>query len=158
MHAVQRSRRLLCAKALGYDSTRKKLRFGLVGQSKALSAPLPKHLGHADNPFVPRKPLVALVHGTSRVDKEWPLEHWIALGRRLNDAGFGVSLPPRGRPRTGHQPGDCSRARRGLGAARRGAGCADRHLGPLRGRGGCGQRGEPYRCGAGLAPRADLQL
>jgi len=37
-----------------------------------------------------------MVHGTSRVDKEWPLEHWIALGRRLNDAGFGVSLPHAG--------------------------------------------------------------
>ena len=91
VHAVQRGR-LLCAKALGYTPA-DALRFGLVGKDCALSAPLPKHLGHAENPFVPRKPLVALVHGTSRADKEWPLDHWVALGRRLNNAGFCVACP-----------------------------------------------------------------
>ncbi len=94
VHAVQRGR-LLCAQALGYTPA-EVLRFGLSGQSGGLSAPLPKHLGHIDNPFLPRKPLVALVHGTSRADKEWPLEHWIALGRRLMDAGFGIALPHAG--------------------------------------------------------------
>jgi heptosyltransferase-1 len=94
VHAVQRGR-LLAAQALGYPLP-DALCFGLRGQGPGLSAPLPKHLGHLDNPFVPRKPLVALVHGTSRADKEWPLEHWIALGRRLQDAGFGVALPHAG--------------------------------------------------------------
>ena len=37
--------------------------------------------------------MVALVHGTSRADKQWPLEHWRELAQRLNDAGFGVALP-----------------------------------------------------------------
>lgn len=94
VHAVERGR-LLCAAALGYTPT-PTLRFGLVGQAQGLHAPLPKHLGHAQNPFVPRKPLVALVHGTSRTDKEWPLENWIALGARLNNAGFGIALPHAG--------------------------------------------------------------
>jgi heptosyltransferase-1 len=37
--------------------------------------------------------MVALVHGTSRADKQWPLEHWRELSLRLNEAGFGVALP-----------------------------------------------------------------
>ncbi len=37
-------------------------------------------------------PVVALVHGTSRADKAWPLAHWVALGQRLNAAGFEVAL------------------------------------------------------------------
>lgn len=37
--------------------------------------------------------MVALVHGTSRVDKQWPLAHWRELAQRLNDDGFGVALP-----------------------------------------------------------------
>ena len=76
VHAVQRSR-LLCAAALGYALTGPAV-FGL--QARALAtAP------HA-------KPLVVLVHGTSRRDKEWPQDHWRALGQRLNAAGYRVAL------------------------------------------------------------------
>ena len=39
------------------------------------------------------RPVVALVHGTSRADKEWPRDHWVALGERLEQAGFAVGLP-----------------------------------------------------------------
>lgn len=47
-------------------------------------------LGHAQ----PQHPLtVALVHGTSRADKEWPEDHWIELGRRLQQAGLQLRLP-----------------------------------------------------------------
>ena len=35
---------------------------------------------------------VALVHGTSRADKQWPLENWVELGQRLNAQGFQVAL------------------------------------------------------------------
>jgi heptosyltransferase-1 len=35
---------------------------------------------------------VAFVHGTSRADKEWPFEHWVALGQRLKAQGLGVDL------------------------------------------------------------------
>ena len=37
--------------------------------------------------------MVALVHGTSRADKQWPLAHWRELAQRLNDAGYAVALP-----------------------------------------------------------------
>jgi heptosyltransferase-1 len=54
--------------------------------------PCAPHLGQGSNPFAPRKPVVALVHGTSRADKEWPLACWIDLGQRLNHSGFTVAL------------------------------------------------------------------
>lgn len=73
IHAVARGR-VLCATALGYDLPAS-LRYGL-GQAAAQ-----------------RKPLVALVHGTSRADKEWPLSHWHDLGLRLKQQGFDVVLP-----------------------------------------------------------------
>ena len=32
------------------------------------------------------------VHGTSRADKEWPLDHWIDLGQRLAARGGTIAL------------------------------------------------------------------
>lgn len=97
VHAVQRSR-LVCAKALGY-ALQGEPDFGLRAGALALAQPqarpqnslLPAS-GAAANPFAPRKAVVALVHGTSRADKEWPLQSWIELGRRLNHSGFCVAL------------------------------------------------------------------
>ncbi len=90
VHAVQRSR-LLCAAAFKY-ALPSSMRFGLVAGTQAV-LPLPEaHQGFAVNSFAPRKPVVALVHGTSRADKQWPLAHWVALGQRLNHSGFGVAL------------------------------------------------------------------
>ena len=83
VHAVNRSR-IVCAQALGYHYTGAPV-CGLVPQGLAL---LP-----AGKPLVPAKPCVALVHGTSRADKEWPLQHWVALGQRLNQSGYSVALP-----------------------------------------------------------------
>ena len=85
-HAVTRSR-ALCAQALHYHLP-DALDFGLLAQ--AAQAPL------ASIKMAPAPGLhgvVALVHGTSRADKQWPLAHWRALAQRLNDAGFGVVLP-----------------------------------------------------------------
>jgi heptosyltransferase-1 len=96
VHAVQRSR-VLCAQALGYD-LQGEAQFGLcpgnlaVPQPQARVGHLLAHPGASINPFAPRKAVVALVHGTSRQDKEWPLAHWIALGQRLNASGFCVAL------------------------------------------------------------------
>jgi heptosyltransferase-1 len=73
IHAVDRSR-VLCAQALGY-AVPAQLNFGL-GQAAVHS-----------------KPYVVLVHGTSRADKEWPLNHWYELGLRLKQAGLDVALP-----------------------------------------------------------------
>jgi heptosyltransferase-1 len=77
IHAVDRGR-VLCAQALGY------------------AAPAPLHYGlgqTVESAVAPRKPIVVLVHGTSRADKEWPLSHWYALGQRLKQRGLDVALP-----------------------------------------------------------------
>lgn len=89
VHAVQRSR-ILCAASLGYDLQGSAL-CGLKPGDLAIVQPGP--IGQADNPFTPKKAVVALVHGTSRADKEWPLAAWVELGQRLNHAGFAVALP-----------------------------------------------------------------
>ena len=72
--AVARSREL-CARALGY-AVPAALGYGLVPPA---AVPPPRE--------------VALLHGSSRADKLWPLDHWIAFGRRLIDAGCSVGLP-----------------------------------------------------------------
>jgi heptosyltransferase-1 len=73
IHAVTRSR-VLCANALGYDVPQQ-LHYGL---------------GQAERQ---RKPVVVLVHGTSRADKEWPLSHWFEISTRLKQQGLNVALP-----------------------------------------------------------------
>jgi heptosyltransferase I len=95
--AVARAR-LVCAEALGY-SVEGEPHFGLHAGALAVAQPqaravhkLLAHTGVAANPFAPRKPVVVLVHGTSRQDKEWPLDSWITLGQRLNHSGFCVAL------------------------------------------------------------------
>lgn len=85
-HAVARARQL-CALAFGYTLPFH-LSFGLLAQTN-------KALPDMKNVAIRTglKGVVALVHGTSRADKAWPLEHWRALAQRLNADGFGVALP-----------------------------------------------------------------
>ncbi len=90
VHAVQRSR-ILCAAALKYEVP-ESLRFGLLPGALWVAPPTAVTSGFGVNPFAPRTPVVALVHGTSRADKQWPLASWVALGRRLNHSGFMVAL------------------------------------------------------------------
>ena len=97
VHAVQRAR-LVCAQALGYALEGEPV-FGLRPGSLAVAPPasgaahrLLANPGATANPFAPRKPVVALVHGTSRRDKEWPQACWVELGLRLNHHGFCVAL------------------------------------------------------------------
>ena len=78
VHAVERAR-LLCAMALSY--------------------PLPTWSSTRQAPWLVVKPhpqvvspCVALVHGTSRADKAWPLSHWMTLGQRLAQQGFRLAL------------------------------------------------------------------
>ena len=73
IHAVARGR-ALCAAALKYD----------------LPIGLDYGLGHAASA---KSDQVVLVHGTSRADKEWPVSHWIELGKRLSLAGLRAVLP-----------------------------------------------------------------
>jgi len=85
-HAVTRSRQL-CAQSLGYTLLFY-MSFGLLAlMDKGL--PDTKKVAFRTG----LKGIVALVHGTSRADKEWPLDHWRALGERLNAAGYIVALP-----------------------------------------------------------------
>lgn len=73
LHAVERAREV-CARAFAY----------------ALSGPPRFGLARED---VPREDTVVLVHGTSRADKCWPEDHWLALGRRLLEQGHALALP-----------------------------------------------------------------
>ena len=84
IHAVQRSREL-AARSLDY-AIAPVLDFGL-------KVPV-DHTGKAHIAIknIADENTVALVHGTSRADKEWPLGHWVDLGRRLIAAGDNVAL------------------------------------------------------------------
>jgi heptosyltransferase I len=77
-HALDRSREL-AAYALGY-AVRGAPVFGLR------SAGVPNT----------GTPTVVFVHGTSRDDKLWPQDHWIALGRRVVEQGWRIALPHAG--------------------------------------------------------------
>ena len=77
IHALDRSR-VLASQALGYE-LKGVPRFGLRSQ----------HLEATDRTLV-------FVHGTSRDDKLWPLDHWVEIGRRAIGQGWRVALPHSG--------------------------------------------------------------
>lgn len=77
LHAVERNRRL-AALALDY-SPNVELDYGL--QLPAARAAI------ADAPYA------IFLHATSRADKLWPAQHWVALGQELNAQGIKVVLP-----------------------------------------------------------------
>ena len=86
LHAVARGR-ALAAGALGYTHA-PAADFGL---NQALAQE--NHASEAINIEANSAlPCVALVHGTSRADKEWPLTHWVALGQQVEAAGGRVAL------------------------------------------------------------------
>ncbi|MDO8386032.1 MAG: lipopolysaccharide heptosyltransferase I [Polaromonas sp.] len=78
-HAVARGR-ALAGRALGYTPAPRPdygLNRGADRTRSAQAAP----------------EMIAFVHGSSRADKLWPLEHWVALGRQLNAQGYLIALP-----------------------------------------------------------------
>ena len=84
IHAVQRSREL-AARGLDYAFAPAP-DFGLkvpAAQSEQAQQAIK---------YIAEENTVALVHGTSRADKEWPLGHWVDLGKRLISAGYKVAL------------------------------------------------------------------
>lgn len=83
VHAVLRSREL-CARALGYALPDSEV-FGLLAHRERV------HPAIRTNAFATR-PCVALVHGSSRADKQWPAHHWRALAARLDATGHAVAL------------------------------------------------------------------
>ena len=81
IHAVARGR-LLAAKALGYDAQRleKSPNYGInirPAQSIRVQSAIK---------------IIALMHGTSRQDKTWPLRCWVELGQRLAADGYRLAL------------------------------------------------------------------
>ncbi len=87
IHAVQRSREL-AARALGYGLSVVP-KFGLKMPEASVFIDSDAMLNIAN---ILRARTVVLVHGTSRADKEWPVEHWVALGQNLAKAGYVVAL------------------------------------------------------------------
>lgn len=87
IHALTRSREL-CARALAYEVP-DSMSFGLQAKVQpsfdAIEsiATEPHSAGGT----------VALVHGTSRADKLWPVANWIELGMALHAQGLSVALP-----------------------------------------------------------------
>lgn len=86
VHAVHRSREL-CARALGYALPQEE-RFGLQ-PNVAQGGVAPERVAVG---VLTARPCVALVHGSSRADKQWPSAHWLELARRLDAAGHDVAL------------------------------------------------------------------
>lgn len=78
LHAVQRTR-LLVAGALGF------------ADAPCMAEP-PAYPFEALAPAAQREG-VWLCHGTTRADNEWPMAHWLELGRRLIEAGHRVRIP-----------------------------------------------------------------
>jgi heptosyltransferase-1 len=77
IHALDRSREL-AAKALNYRVGGSP-QFGLQARGDRAA-----------------QPTVVFVHGSSRVDKLWPEESWVDLGKRMVASGFLVALPHAG--------------------------------------------------------------
>ncbi|WP_137938510.1 lipopolysaccharide heptosyltransferase I [Chitinivorax sp. B] len=78
LHAVERNRRLAAA-ALGY----------------VLNEPI--DYGLAIEPLIdawlPERPYVVMLHATSREDKQWQFDAWLALAKRLDGVGMDCVLP-----------------------------------------------------------------
>lgn len=78
LHAVERNRQLAAA-ALGYTAEGAP-DYGIRTPDIAL-------------PWLPDAPYAVLLHATSRDDKLWDEQNWIALGERLHSAGLCAVLP-----------------------------------------------------------------
>jgi heptosyltransferase-1 len=77
-HAISRNR-LLAAAALGYTPD-PAINFGIFSPSTVID-------------WLPETPFVVLLSATSRDDKLWPEDHWIALGQQLSALGYSAILP-----------------------------------------------------------------
>lgn len=84
-HAITRNRQLL-AKVLGYKIEDKVLDYGISNM------PIGDSLGDPLKKLVPKRYVVAL-HGTSREDKEWPIEVWDRFLSASQLKGYGFIFP-----------------------------------------------------------------
>jgi heptosyltransferase-1 len=80
LHAVTRNR-LLAAGALGYVlPSDDAINYGITAQPLAAS-------------WLPQGGYAVLLTATSRIDKEWPEENWLTLGKALSAAGLCCVFP-----------------------------------------------------------------
>ncbi len=77
-HAVERNRQLV-ATAMGYKIS--------THADYGLSTQMPRPAWLSGHSYI------VLLHATSRADKEWPIDNWIALAKKLNDQSLLVVLP-----------------------------------------------------------------
>lgn len=77
-HAVQRGRDL-AAISLGYQAP--------AGVFYGLKVPVAQSIWAQA-----ATKTIVFVHGTSRADKEWPLQNWLELGKRFTAAGYQVAM------------------------------------------------------------------
>jgi heptosyltransferase I len=77
-HAVERNRQLVAA-AMGYKIS--------TPVDYGLNAQMPRPAWVSGHPYI------VLLHATSRADKQWPMAHWVALAKKLNDRHLMVVLP-----------------------------------------------------------------
>lgn len=85
VHAVERGR-ILCAQALDYPLGPEE-HYGLRAAAQGPAS----HAKSGDEG--PGSATVLFAHGSSRADKQWPVTHWVELGRRLNQSGLQVAFP-----------------------------------------------------------------
>ena len=88
IHALDRSRELV-ARALGYRVSGPP-DFGLAGVTP--DSPMQGERATATGD----SPTLAFLHGSSREDKLWPEDDWLALGRRAIGEGWRIALPRAG--------------------------------------------------------------
>ncbi len=86
LHAIERNRRLLAA-ALGYVMDDLPLDYGVGANSFAQGQAGVRMNSHLHSAYV------LALHGTSRVDKEWPESNWITVGHALAQHGRTLLLP-----------------------------------------------------------------
>jgi len=86
-HAVTRNR-LMLAKTLGYSIDGLALDYG-IADNPCFQSKLSRLSKTID---IPNKYIIAL-HGTSRKDKEWPIEHWNKFIKEIEATGTSVLLP-----------------------------------------------------------------
>jgi len=91
-HAVTRNR-LILAKSLGYTIDDLDLDYGIADNPvfKQACSELAKHSVFQGN-GIPDKSIIAL-HGTSRTNKEWPIEHWNGFIEEMQAVGYSVLFP-----------------------------------------------------------------
>ena len=78
VHAIERNRRLF-SKIFNYNYP-PPIKYG------SIIIP-PSHVTHI------KKEYIVFIHGTSRIEKEWPENNWINLAEKITEIGYNVILP-----------------------------------------------------------------